>query len=71
MRIPIVQEGAKLFENHTFDRARIVALHKEGMEGIEIAKAIGCKRGNVYKALRPQDSTRLAGASAPASDRWF
>ena len=36
----------------TFDRARIVSLRKEGMGATEIAKAVGCKRGNVYKALR-------------------
>jgi Helix-turn-helix domain of resolvase len=35
----------------TFDRARIVALRKEGMGATEIAKAVGCKRGNVYKTL--------------------
>jgi DNA invertase Pin-like site-specific DNA recombinase len=36
----------------TFDRARIVTLRKEGMGVSEIAKAVGCKRGNVYKTLR-------------------
>ena len=36
----------------TLDRARIVSLRKEGMGATEIAKAIGCKRGNVYKALK-------------------
>jgi len=36
----------------TFDRSRIVALRKDGMGGTEIARAVGCKRGNVYKALR-------------------
>ena len=36
----------------TFDRARIVSLRKEGMGATEIAKAVGCKRGNVYKALK-------------------
>src|SRR6476660_857054 len=36
----------------TFDRARIVALRKEGMGATEIARAVGCKRGNVYKALK-------------------
>jgi DNA invertase Pin-like site-specific DNA recombinase len=36
----------------TFDRARIVALRKEGMRATEIARAVGCKRGNVYKALK-------------------
>jgi DNA invertase Pin-like site-specific DNA recombinase len=36
----------------TFDRARIVALRKEGMGATEIAEAVGCKRGNVYKALK-------------------
>ena len=32
--------------------ARIVSLHKEGMDATEIAKAVGCKRGNVYKTLK-------------------
>jgi DNA invertase Pin-like site-specific DNA recombinase len=36
----------------TFDRARIVALRKKGMGATEIARAIGCKRGNVYKTLK-------------------
>jgi DNA invertase Pin-like site-specific DNA recombinase len=36
----------------TFDRTRIVALRKEGMGATEIARAVGCKRGNVYKALK-------------------
>jgi DNA invertase Pin-like site-specific DNA recombinase len=36
----------------TFDRVRIVSLRKEGMGATEIAKAVGCKRGNVYKALK-------------------
>jgi DNA invertase Pin-like site-specific DNA recombinase len=36
----------------TFDRARIVSLRKEGMGATEIARAVGCKRGNVYKTLR-------------------
>jgi DNA invertase Pin-like site-specific DNA recombinase len=36
----------------TFDRAPIVSLRKEGMGATEIAKAVGCKRGNVYKALK-------------------
>jgi DNA invertase Pin-like site-specific DNA recombinase len=36
----------------TFDRARIVSLRKEGMGATEIAKAVGCKRGNVYKTLK-------------------
>ena len=35
----------------TFDRARIVSLRKEGMGASEIAKVVGCKRGNVYKTL--------------------
>ena len=34
----------------TFDRARIVC--KGGMGATEIAKAVGCKRGNVYKTLK-------------------
>lgn len=36
----------------TFDHARIIALRKEGMGATEIARAVGCKRGNVYKALK-------------------
>jgi DNA invertase Pin-like site-specific DNA recombinase len=36
----------------TFDRGRIVALRKEGMGATEIAMAVGCKRGNVYKTLK-------------------
>jgi DNA invertase Pin-like site-specific DNA recombinase len=36
----------------TSDRARIVALRKEGMGATEIAKAVGCQRGNVYKTLK-------------------
>jgi DNA invertase Pin-like site-specific DNA recombinase len=36
----------------TFDRARIVALRKEGMGATEIASIVGCKRGNVYKTLK-------------------
>ena len=34
----------------TFDGARI--MRKEGMGATEIAKAVGCKRGNVYKTLK-------------------
>jgi DNA invertase Pin-like site-specific DNA recombinase len=36
----------------TFDRARIVAMRKEWMGAADIAKAVGCKRGNVYKTLK-------------------
>jgi DNA invertase Pin-like site-specific DNA recombinase len=36
----------------TFDRAHMVALRKQGMGATEIARAVGCKRGNVYKALK-------------------
>ena len=35
-----------------FDHARIVSLRKEGMGATEIAKAVGCERGNVYKTLK-------------------
>jgi len=35
----------------TFERARIVALRKEGVGTTEIAKAVGRKRGNVDKTL--------------------
>jgi DNA invertase Pin-like site-specific DNA recombinase len=50
----------------TFDRARIVALRKEGMGATEIARAVGCKRGNVYKALKAAGSTMLTGCPSPA-----
>jgi DNA invertase Pin-like site-specific DNA recombinase len=36
----------------TFDHAKIIALRKQGMGATEIAQAVGCKRGNVYKALK-------------------
>jgi DNA invertase Pin-like site-specific DNA recombinase len=36
----------------TFDHARIIALRKDGMGATDIARAVGCKRGNVYKALK-------------------
>jgi DNA invertase Pin-like site-specific DNA recombinase len=36
----------------TFDHGKIVALRKEGLGATEIARAVGCKRGNVYKALK-------------------
>jgi DNA invertase Pin-like site-specific DNA recombinase len=35
----------------TFDHERIMELRKQGMGATEIAKAVGCKRGNVYKVL--------------------
>jgi DNA invertase Pin-like site-specific DNA recombinase len=36
----------------TFDHAKIIALRKEGLGATGIARAVGCKRGNVYKALK-------------------
>jgi DNA invertase Pin-like site-specific DNA recombinase len=33
------------------DHQRIMELRKQGMGATEIAKAVGCKRGNVYKVL--------------------
>jgi DNA invertase Pin-like site-specific DNA recombinase len=36
----------------TFDHAEIIALRKEGLGATEIARSMGCKRGNVYKALK-------------------
>jgi DNA invertase Pin-like site-specific DNA recombinase len=36
----------------TFDHAKIVALRKDGLGATKIARAVGCKRGNVYKVLR-------------------
>ena len=35
-----------------FDRARIIELRKQGMGATKIAKAVGCKRGAVYLALK-------------------
>ncbi len=35
----------------TFDHERIVELRKAGMGAAEISRAVGCKRGNVYKVL--------------------
>jgi DNA invertase Pin-like site-specific DNA recombinase len=35
-----------------FDRARILELRRPGMGATEIAKAVGCKRGAVYLALK-------------------
>ena len=55
----------------TFDRARIVSLRKEGMGATEIAKAVGCKRGNVYKAQGGRAEIRLTGASTSSSFGWF
>jgi DNA invertase Pin-like site-specific DNA recombinase len=40
-------KGAYKGRSATFDRARIVSLRKEGMDASEIAKAVGCERGNV------------------------
>lgn len=36
----------------TLDHAKIVALRREGMGATDIARAVGCKRGNVYKTLK-------------------
>jgi DNA invertase Pin-like site-specific DNA recombinase len=45
----------------TFDRARILALRGQGLGATAIAKAIGCKRGAVYKALhRASKDARLS-----------
>ena len=44
----------------TFDHAKIVALRKDGLGATEIARAVGCKRGNVYKALKAGGLHRLA-----------
>ena len=55
----------------TFDRARIVSLRKEGMGVAEIAKAIGGKRGNVYKGdansaqMRRREFVRRFGLRGP------
>jgi DNA invertase Pin-like site-specific DNA recombinase len=36
----------------TFDHAKIIALRKQGKGATEIARTVGCKRGNVYKTLK-------------------
>ena len=36
----------------TFDHATIVTLRKQGKGATEIARAVECQRGNVYKALK-------------------
>jgi DNA invertase Pin-like site-specific DNA recombinase len=51
----------------TFDHARIVALRREGMGATEIATAVGCKRGNVYKALKSAGLNKAAGGSTSIS----
>ena len=55
-----------------FDRARIVALRKEGMGATSITKADGCKRGNVHKATNkatPGRSRRVpTNKNNPAQD---
>lgn len=35
----------------TFDHGQIIKLHKAGKGATEIAKAMGCSRGAVYKVL--------------------
>jgi hypothetical protein len=42
----------------TFDHERILALRKQGMGCTEIAKAVGCKRGNVYRSWRARAPPR-------------
>jgi DNA invertase Pin-like site-specific DNA recombinase len=55
----------------TFDHPRIVSLRKKGMGVAEIAKAIGCKRGNVYKGdansaqMRRREFVRRFGLRGP------
>jgi DNA invertase Pin-like site-specific DNA recombinase len=39
------------------DHQRIMELRKQGMGATEIAKAVGCKRGNVYKVLAERAAT--------------
>jgi hypothetical protein len=49
----------------TFDRARIVALRKEGMGATEIARAVGCSGATSTRRSRPRGSTRCAGEQSP------
>ena len=51
----------------TFDHAKIVALRKQGKGATEIARAVGCQRGNVYKALKASGLNRQTGATMSAS----
>jgi DNA invertase Pin-like site-specific DNA recombinase len=44
-----------------FDHAKIIELRKQGMGATEIAKAVGCKRGSVYKVI----SQTVPGRSGP------
>jgi DNA invertase Pin-like site-specific DNA recombinase len=45
-------EGVYKGRKVVFDRARILELRRQGMGATAIAKAIGCKRGAVYLALK-------------------
>jgi DNA invertase Pin-like site-specific DNA recombinase len=45
-------EGVYKGRKVVFDRARILELRQQGMGATAIAKAIGCKRGAVYLALK-------------------
>jgi DNA invertase Pin-like site-specific DNA recombinase len=45
-------EGVYKVRKVVFDRARILELRQQGMGATAIAKAIGCKRGAVYLALK-------------------
>jgi DNA invertase Pin-like site-specific DNA recombinase len=55
----------------TFDRACIVSLRKEGMGATEIAKAVGCKRGNVYKTLKAAGLNQARGLEARSSTAGY
>jgi hypothetical protein len=45
-------KGAYKGRPPTFDHAKIVGLRKQGKGATEITRAVGCQRGNVYKALK-------------------
>jgi DNA invertase Pin-like site-specific DNA recombinase len=44
----------------TFDHERIAELRRAGMGATEIARTVGCKRGNVYKVLHASGEARRA-----------
>jgi DNA invertase Pin-like site-specific DNA recombinase len=45
-------EGVYKGRKVVFDRAKILELRKQGLGATAIAKAVGCKRGAVYLALK-------------------
>ncbi len=42
----------------TLDHEKIKALHAEGVGATELARAMGCSRGAIYKALGQREALR-------------